>query len=491
VPKLTLIAALVSAASLAACGDDEAATADAGADFDASAVYDAGVAPDGEPLPDAAVVAADATPTYDAEIFDAMVCPMNDPDSDDDGVCDSADVCDGFDDSLDDDNDTVPDGCDACAGFADNVDTDGDGVPNGCEQCEGHDDNIDANSNNIPDGCEDITHCDPAIEVEHEGICYYLDGSGGACAAGYELAPQSVLAAIAPRFVGKDYRTQVSDNCCISHADQATEGQDWGFEDPGQCNAPGPFATAPLLDGASCTDANNNFSAQLTLCREQVCDPATEVYHGGRCYYLDGSGSTCEADFALGPQSVLDTIAGDFVGRDYRTQVSDNCCIAHADQIAEGQDWGMGSPDCNATGPFQTGPELNASACFNSQNNDPMQLTLCESARCDPATEVEYNGRCYHLDGSGGQCGAGYIRAPQSILTVIATDFVGKTYKNQVSDNCCIGHADEQVELQDWGMGAPDCNGSGPFQTGPELGGQGCDDVLLSNPAQLTLCVTF
>ncbi len=109
-----------------------------------------------------------------------------------------------------------------------------------------------------------ISPCDPLTEVEHEGRCYYLDGSGGACEPGYSLAPQSVLETIAPDFVGLDYKTAVSANCCIWHRDQDAELQDWGINEG--CNAPGPFVEAPVRGGAGCLDALNLDARQLTLC---------------------------------------------------------------------------------------------------------------------------------------------------------------------------------------------------------------------------------
>ena len=106
--------------------------------------------------------------------------------------------------------------------------------------------------------------CDPATEVIAGGACYYLDGSNGACDPGYVLAPQSVLTTIAPLFVGKIHKHQVHNNCCIKHANQATEGQDWGMS--AQCGTAGPFTVGPVLGGAGCTDQDNNYTRQLTLC---------------------------------------------------------------------------------------------------------------------------------------------------------------------------------------------------------------------------------
>ena len=111
--------------------------------------------------------------------------------------------------------------------------------------------------------------CDRSTEVSFGGECYSLDGTHGVCQGFDVVAPQSVLADIAISFVGKDYKTQISGNCCIEHADQGEEGQDWGF-DNSQCNDPGPFAVPPTLGGSGCTDSNNSNATQLTLCQSQT-----------------------------------------------------------------------------------------------------------------------------------------------------------------------------------------------------------------------------
>ena len=120
--------------------------------------------------------------------------------------------------------------------------------------------------------------------------------------------------------------------------------------------------------------------------------------------------------------------------------------------------------------------------CFSGDGAPP--------AACDDRTEVADGGRCYYLDGSGGSCDPGYTLAPQSALTTISTDFIGKDYKNVVSDNCCVWHRDQDLEMQDWGMSS-DCNAPGPFTAGPELGGAGCTDAMNMNPGQLTLCMSM
>jgi cysteine-rich repeat protein len=112
-------------------------------------------------------------------------------------------------------------------------------------------------------------------------------------------------------------------------------------------------------------------------------------------------------------------------------------------------------------------------------------VTARTASACDSATEVAFGGQCYYLDGSGGVCDPGYLLASQSILNSIAPLFAGKTYKHQVSLNCCIYNSDP---LEDWGM-LSHCNSAGPFASGePALGGTGCTNAMNLFPGQLTLC---
>ena len=56
-------------------------------------------------------------------------------------------------------------------------------------------------------------------------------------------------------------------------------------------------------------------------------------------------------------------------------------------------------------------------------------------------------------------------------LATIAAQFVGKTYKHTVSNNCCIANLDGP---ENYGMSGLDCDGPGPWKTGPVLGGASC-----------------
>jgi len=86
-----------------------------------------------------------------------------------------------------------------------------------------------------------------------------------------------------------------------------------------------------------------------------------------------------------------------------------------------------------------------------------------------------------------GQCDAGYVLAPQSVLYTIKTWFAGKNYKHQISNNCCIynAEADEDFGMQDH------CNTDGPFTANDvSPGAAGCTNQFNFNPGQLTFCMT-
>jgi hypothetical protein len=120
---------------------------------------------------------------------------------------------------------------------------------------------IDCGTKNCSGGqCVD---CDGATEVPFNGHCYYMDGSGGTCDAGYTRAPTSVLPSIAASFAGKTYKHKMCDNCCVYTSD-ATET--WGMSS-GHCCGAGAFtASDPQAGGSGCTNATQKYPSQLTLC---------------------------------------------------------------------------------------------------------------------------------------------------------------------------------------------------------------------------------
>jgi len=256
--------------------------------------------------------------------------------------------------------------------------------------------------------------CDPKTEVAHEEHCYYLDGSGGKCDPGYELAPQRILHVIGQEFEGKTYKHTVSINCCISHKDEAKQGQNYGMAS--SCDKQGVFHADDVGFGArGCGGSLSLASQQLTFCvsinvrpeankttkvatgkamadvklgvrnkarplvMPDPCDARKEVFHEGRCYYLDGSGGRCDDDYALAPQQVLHTIGGRFAGKTYKHQVSNNCCIAHSAEAQEGQDFGM-VQSCDKNDTFlEHDVAFGGKGCIDAAHTYAHQLTLCAS----------------------------------------------------------------------------------------------------------------
>jgi hypothetical protein len=70
-------------------------------------------------------------------------------------------------------------------------------------------------------------------------------------------------------FAGKTYKTQASNNCCVKHRDQATEKQNWGMTGSDCNRTSGNFVSGPILGGAGCSGANQNYEQQLTLCQSK------------------------------------------------------------------------------------------------------------------------------------------------------------------------------------------------------------------------------
>jgi len=108
-------------------------------------------------------------------------------DSDNDGVCDADDLCQGFDDSFDADNDSIPDACDICPndaandmdndGYCDQTnfcistnDSDNDGICDSNDVCQGFNDNLDFDNDSIPNGC-DVCPNDALNDSNNDGVC--------------------------------------------------------------------------------------------------------------------------------------------------------------------------------------------------------------------------------------------------------------------------------------------------------------------------------
>ena len=93
---------------------------------------------------------------------------------------------------------------------------------------------------------------------------------------------------------------------------------------------------------------------------------------------------------------------------------------------------------------------------------------------------MAFEGQCYYLDGTSGICLAGYAPAPFSVIESVGEDFAGKTYKTQVSGNCCILGSDPGSAWALYSL----CNSPGIFPSGPV--DPGCQNWGISD--QLTIC---
>ena len=98
-----------------------------------------------------------------------------DDDADDDGVCNDADACPGFDDDMDADGDFVPDGCDACIGNDASGDSDSDGYCDDTDICPGFDDNIDTDGDSVPDGCDPCPMLANETDTDVDGFYSCVD----------------------------------------------------------------------------------------------------------------------------------------------------------------------------------------------------------------------------------------------------------------------------------------------------------------------------
>ncbi|MCW5517534.1 hypothetical protein J1G40_14840, partial [Muriicola sp. Z0-33] len=130
---------------------------------------------DGDGIPDACDTCPDGDDSADADndnVPDSCdVCEQGDDnlDTDGDGVPDACDICDG-DDTVDTDQDGVPDACDVCPDGDDTKDEDGDGVPDDCDVCADGDDGIDTDGDGIPNSCDVCTDGDNNLDADNDGV---------------------------------------------------------------------------------------------------------------------------------------------------------------------------------------------------------------------------------------------------------------------------------------------------------------------------------
>lgn len=222
-----------------------------------------------------------------------------------------------------------------------------------------------------------------------------------------------------------------------------------------------------------------------SACCDHVCsNTAGDAKNCGKCGNACGAGAMCCSSACLDTQSTLTNCGG----------CGATCSPAHV-AVAQCTAGACGYTACAA--PFSDCDNVKSNGCEADTSKDVANCGVCgkkcaNGEQCIAgacitcsANEVSYNGKCYYLDGSGGQCDAGYARAAESVMAVISTQFVGKNYKHKVSSNCCIWASDP---LEHYGM-VSHCNTNGPFSAGePVLGSFGCSGVAVHEAAQLTFC---
>lgn len=176
-----------------------------------------------------------------------------------------------------------------------------------------------------------------------------------------------------------------NDNCgmcatpCTAMTEQCVEGQCCKVGETvcsGTC-------TNTNTDPLNCGGCGKPCPAQTPVCNGQGtciagCVDANDVLFGGKCYYLDGSGGTCDNGFARASNATMGSIlannANAWQGKNYRHKVSSNCCVWTSDVV---ENYGMVT-HCNSNGPFSAGePKAGGAGCTNVQIHGAGQLTFC------------------------------------------------------------------------------------------------------------------
>ncbi len=145
----------------------------------------------------------DGNPCTVEDVYDAFCnCGGIYLDTDQDGVCNTNDICEGSDDTIDSDNDGKPDGCDDCdgnllgtacddgnpcteddkynadcncEGVFTGEDDDNDGVCNAFDVCPGGDDSVDSDGDGMPDDCDDCDDRTIGSPCDDGDVCTILD----------------------------------------------------------------------------------------------------------------------------------------------------------------------------------------------------------------------------------------------------------------------------------------------------------------------------
>ena len=267
-------------------------------------------------------------------------------------------------------------------------------------------------------------------------------------------------------------------------------------------DAPPPPTCSPKVDGCGpgtyCgNDGNGTFTCipgckgdpdcgGAACCAHQCADTTTDAKNCGACGSVCNVGSCCSSSCTDTETSLANC------GGCGKTCAPSNVIAPLCKGgtcVHTGCTAGFGDCDGVFSNGCETDVTTDAKNCGVCGLNCPsgatcVNSTCVVSSLCGP-NDVSFQGHCYYLDGSGGNCDAGFTRASEVLLAQIATMFQGKNYRHVVSQNCCIWTSDV---LENYGM-MSHCNSNGPFSSGePAKGAVGCTAQQIHGNAQLTFC---
>src|SRR5262249_10585257 len=120
----------------------------------------------------------------------------------------------------------------------------------------------------------------------------------------------------------------------------------------------------------------------------------------------------------------------------------DNACQQN-ESCVQGMCCPMGQSVCNMMCVDMQGDPMNCGKCGQQCSG---QTPVCSKgvcvAGCASPNDVQYNGKCYYLDGSLGVCDNGYTLSNNAALAAILkanpNAWQGKNYHKTISGNCCV-----------------------------------------------------
>ncbi len=313
------------------------------------------------------------------DVYDANCnCAGVATDGDNDGVCDSDDICPGGDDNIDTDGDGIPDFCDTCndnlAGTACDdgddcttgdvydancncagvsADSDNDGICDAVDICPGGDDLLDANGNGLPDACE-VTCVNQTTNFSISSLTHLGSGAATTTLTFTESTKdvQFTIAEINSKLNGKTNR-RYTEQVMVTYIDGSGNNKTYG-----------------VYSGQNTTSANININEIV----QSVTISLKDIYSGNTTTQMSVSISTvaicaepCQDDDNDGVCNAADACPG-----------FDDTLDADGDGVPDGCD------NCNnVTSTFQSNTLVNTgtgstSTILNLNNQTDITFTISQ-----------------------------------------------------------------------------------------------------------------